>query len=990
MAKDKRILTLETRPKKRRWPKITGISIGAVFGVLGILLLLIPTFVSSNMAKKRIINAMETNLGRKVEVDDITMSWSDGIEVRNILIKEREGVPSDAFVKVDRFFCDIQFFPLIKKQLRIRELIIDNPEVVVHRYKETVFDGDRKAPKSQQPAEKEDVRVPEVTSKPAESQALSALALPFALDIELKALINNGTFTFVDHRVREKTVIHDFNTTLNIESLDKPIELRSTFDIETKGEKEHAEISLSASLAKDGKVDPKYARGVFKADTGFAKVNADFDMASFGGEGGQGFEFLLDVDTKGLTEKFAVILGLPEGLKMGGVCSSKITANGRFDKVINIDGSTELVNINVSGGPFQEKPIKDLNAKLLQSVDLDILNGEIQIYRLALESIFAQMGISGRVTDLRSVGNMDLKMFLQCDIAGLARELGGLLPEDGEYEGKVESKITLQGVRNKPSIEGKTVITDLFLNQESFGPLSESEVLVTHNATLDTFDKSLIIRELGLITSFVEVGSSGSLNHEKEVDVNVIMSVTDLEKLMDTLVGIVSLPQGLSVSGTTTTEMKIKGDREKGVRLSGDTVLSGVDVAGGPLKEAKISNLNLKLTHVLDHSMSRDEVTIEQLDVDSDFLTMRSKGEITNVSHEMDVDYGGSLNLNLEESTLLFSDFFPANMKMMGKGVVDFTLQGKLPVEGIQYDQIVSQGNMFIEKVDYIGNKITDLKAQFRLNNGIFNTDDFTFGLNEGEGKIYAKANLIEEQPSSEFRLDLTDVLINQKIDTLGQFIPNLSEHEGEISGTLNMDIAAEGKGLDWQEELSKTLTAEGNITITNGLVNGDRVLSRIIGDETFEFAELISPIKIEGGKVFTEDLQINGSKHDIGLSGWTAFDGRIEYTVESDVIAKYVGGDAEDILGMLGKGVELPIVITGTIDRPKVALKLPKTKEGIGGLIEGIIGSLGESKESTDETEGVDETKGEQKGDESSKEQKPEKIEPEEMVEKLFKSLFK
>ncbi|MDR4505781.1 MAG: AsmA family protein [Candidatus Scalindua sp.] len=983
-------MTLETRPKKRRWPVITGISVGAVFGITGILVLLIPTFVSTDMAKSRIIRAMETNLGRKVEVDDIRMSWSDGVDVRNILIKEREGIPGDAFIKVDRFYCDIQFFPLIRKQIRIRELIIDNPEVVVHRYKQTVSDGESTTPESKQPSVTERVRVPEVAEQPVENDALSALALPFVLDIELKAKINNGTFTFVDHRLREKTVIHDFNTTLNIESLDKPIELKTAFDIETKGKTEHADISLDVSLSKDGEVNPRYARGAFKAETGFAKATADFDMASFSGEGGQGFEFISDIDTKGLTEKLAGILGLPEGLQVEGVCSSKITARGSLDKLINVDGRTDFVNLNVSGGPFKDKPVKDLNIKLLQSADVDVVNDRIQIYRFSLESLFAEMGITGLVTDLRSAGNLDLKMFFQCDIAGMAGALGGLLPLDGEIAGKVQSNVTLQGQRNKPRIDGKTVIKDLFLKKESFGPITEPEILITHNATLDAFDKSIIIREMGLSTSFVEFGSSGSLNHEKEADVNVILSVKNLEKLVGSLAGIVPLPQGFTVSGKTTTEMKIKGSREKGVRISGNTVLEGVNVAGGPLEKARISNLNMELVHVLDHSMPKDEVKIEQLDIDSDFLTMRSKGGAKNLSDDMDVDYGASLNLNLEKSTTLFSDFFPAGMSMAGKGIVDFTLRGKLPVDDAMYDDLVFQGNMFMEKVEYISNNITDLKAQFRLDNGIFNTDGFTFDLNDGEGKISAKAILSEEQPSSEFRLDLMDVLINQKIDTLGKFIPNLSQHEGEVSGTLNMDIAAQGKGLNWQDELSRTLSAEGNISIKNGLIKGDKVLSRIISDESFKFEELTTPVRIKDGKIFTDDLQINGSKLDIGLSGWTAFDGRIEYTVESDVLARYIGGDAENILGMLGKGVHLPIIITGTVNKPKVALKLPKSKEGFGDLIEGIMGSIGKSKEGGKGSEGVDGAQGELKTGESSDEKKPEKSRTEEKVEKLLKSLFK
>ncbi len=933
---------------------------------------------------------MEKNLGRKVEVGDITMSWSEGVEVRNLLIKEREGVPGDAFVKVDRFYCDIQFVPLIKKQIRIRELVIDNPVVVVHRFVERGFDGgSSKTPESKSSSEKEQKRVPGAAHKQVEKQVLPALALPFALDVELKARVNNGTFTFVDHRIHEKTVIKDFGTTLTIESLDKPIELKSAFNIDAKGETEHADISMKVSLARDGEVNPRYARGVFNLKTGFAKVSADFDMAGFSGEGGRGFEFLLDADMKGMTEKLAGILGLPEGVQIEGVCNSKITASGRVDELINIDGKTELVNLNVFGGLFKDKPIKDLNVKLLQSADLDLANDKIKIYRFGFDSVFAQMGVTGLITDLRNAVNLDLKMFLNSDIAALAGEIGGILPEDGEFAGKIQSDITLQGQRTKPRVDGKTVITDFFLNRESFGPVSEKEIIITHNATVDASGKSLTIREVGLVTSFAELGVSGLLNHEKDVDINVILEVNDLEKLSGSISGIVPLPDGLSVSGKTTTEMNIRGDRENGVRLSGHTELDGVNATGGPLKDSEISNLNLKLLHDISHVISKNELTIEQLDIDSDFLSMRSKGEVRNVSRDMDVDYGSSLTLNLNETVTQFSDFLPVGMVMTGKGNVDLTLRGKLPVDDSMYGELVLQGNMFMESIEYNGNTVTDMKSLFRLDNGIFNTDDFTFGINEGKGEISVKAILVEEQPPVEFSLDLTDVLINQKIDTLGRFIQGLSGHGGEISGVLDMDIAGKGKGLNWQEELSRTLSALGHIRIENGSIKGVRAISQIIRDKVFEFEEITTPIRIEDGKIFTEDLQVNGSKLDVGLSGWTALDGRIEYTVESEVLAKYIGGDAEDILGMLGKGLKLPTVITGTIDKPKVALRFPESEEGFGNLIEGVIGSLVGEEESGGESEGTSEEQRELKSGESSGEEESGKIETEEIVEKLFKSLF-
>ncbi len=109
------------KTRKRKWPMIVGISIGGVIGILGIIILLIPTIVSSGMVKNKIINNLETRLGREVNIDDINMSWSSGLDIKSIHIKEREGLQGDTFVKVNRILCDIDFFPLINKQIRIND-----------------------------------------------------------------------------------------------------------------------------------------------------------------------------------------------------------------------------------------------------------------------------------------------------------------------------------------------------------------------------------------------------------------------------------------------------------------------------------------------------------------------------------------------------------------------------------------------------------------------------------------------------------------------------------------------------------------------------------------------------------------------------------------------------------------------------------------------------------------------------------------------------
>jgi hypothetical protein len=945
------------------------------------------------------------------------MSWSSGFDIKNIHIKEREDLPGDTFLKVDRILCDIKLLPLLRKQIKIRSLVIDNPEIVLQRGKKGISKyEDKGKPAEAIPSLKTmEKRAPEVVEKAVGEVKYALLALPFLLYIELNAKINNGKFAFIDHRLGEETIIKNFNTTLNIESIDKPIEFKSVFDIETKGKTEHADIFLHVSLAEDGKINLRNANGTFNLKTGFARMIGDFDMARFSGKGGTGLDFLMNVDLREFTEKFAGILGLPEGMQMQGVINSKITAEGQLDKMIGIDGITEIANLNISGGPLGDKAIRQPSIKLLQNVDIDMVNNKATVHKISFESNFAEMFLAGLITDFKNTRNIDFKIFLNIDLTKLMDEIGGLLPEDIEVAGKLESKIKLQGDQNKLEIDGKTDLRDLFVRLGTIGPITEPEIQITNDTIFNLQDSSLEIKNFRMDTSFAEVKSSGTLNKNRVIDLNMFLVVPDVKKLMDNLRGIVSLPQGLSVSGKAAGEINVKGNIDEKIKLSGKTILYGVTATGGPLKDTRISNLDLKLIHTLDYDKTEDSLNIEKMDVVSDFLDMSSKGKITNLSKEKNIDYELSLNMDLDNIETMFAEMLPANMNMTGKGMVDLGLNGKLSTKdnlpartdtrpnggagragGLSgwYENINFNGNIYIDTIKYDTYKITDLKSKFQLDDGLFTTKDFVFKLNEGQGNISAKANLKEEKPSLDFSLNLSDVRINQKMDILAYAIPILPASDGQISGIFNLMLNANGKGLNWQDGLSKSLNAVGEINIKDGYIKGDKIISNILKKEGYSFDDIVTQFKINDEKIFVDDLQVNSKDFNIGLSGWTSFDGQIEYAADADVVGKYIGGDAEKILGMLGKGSKLPIVITGTVNNPRLAFKWPKPQE-IGNFLGGLFGGRKDLKRKTEEvkeptTETFNEEEKEKKTAEASRETRPEKMKKEDVFEKLFKSLFK
>ncbi|GAX62170.1 hypothetical protein SCALIN_C28_0374 [Candidatus Scalindua japonica] len=974
---------------------IVGVSIGGIIGVLIILVSLIPAIVSSGLVKNKIINSLETGLDRKVQIDDISMSWSNGLDIKNIHIREREDLQGDEFVRVKRIICNIDFIPLISKQIRINNLIIDSPEIVIQKDKDGVFNFEDKitpvAPDAT-PAIVEKT-VPDVVSTPGRKQELSPLVIPaFLSDLKIKAEISNGRFTFIDHQLQEETLIKNFSTTVNVDSLRKPIALKSAFDIEAKGGVEHADIIFDVSMAKDGKIDPGNSKGAFNMKTGFALITTDFDMSKFQGEGGSGLDFSMNVDLEKLTENLAGMLGLPKGMQVKGSINSKLVAEGQLEKVIDVNGSTEITNLSVSGGPFEKNPIQQQSIKLTQKADIDIQGEKINIYKIGIESPFLEMFLAGFVTELKSTRNMNFKISLGLDLAKLMEQVGGLLPDETEMAGRLQSDINLKGDQNIVKVNGKTDLNNLSVKMVEIGSVKEPQITINHDMVYDLQNSYLELKDLNIKTGFAEIQTSGTVTNNEEINLNMLLS-SNIERLTQSFPGIISLPEGLSLDGRIDAEIRANGYIEEGIKLDGTTTLDSVNATGGPLKDRAISGLSLKLLHTLDYKIKDDSVNIEKMNIESEFLKMESKGGIAGLSKEMNIDYRLSMKMDLDKITEKFAGMFPVDMNMAGKGVVDLDMNGKLlpQVNENIYEQMDFDSNMSMDKIIYGAYEIVDFKVGLSMDDGFFTTKDFTFKLNDGLCAVLARANLKEEKPPLNFEMKLSDANINQNMDLLAYIVPILSAPEGKLSGKLNMQFSATGTGLDWQDDLSKSLDGDGEIEIKDGYVRGGKVTSKILkalgkGSE-YEFDKITTRFVISDSKISNDDISVNGKEFNIGLSGWTSFDGRIEYSADAKVLSKHAGRDGKKIIGVLSQGSKLPIVVTGTIDKPKLSFKWPKPQE-IGNILQGILGSSGDSKPQTKSSGSLEKT--DTAEEESQPVKKKEENVLEEAVDKLFKGIFK
>jgi hypothetical protein len=105
---------------------------------------------------------------------------------------------------------------------------------------------------------------------------------------------------------------------------------------------------------------------------------------------------------------------------------------------------------------------------------------------------------------------------------------------------------------------------------------------------------------------------------------------------------------------------------------------------------------------------------------------------------------------------------------------------------------------------------------------------------------------------------------------------------------------------------------------------------------ETLEFEQIFTGFRLRDSKIYNDDIQVNGKDLKIGLKGWTSLvyvsskkGNPMEYEVTGDYLQKKMGKDAQTVLSILGGGEsKIPIRIAGTVQSPRVSLKLPKLKD--------------------------------------------------------------
>ncbi|MGA8221816.1 MAG: AsmA family protein [Candidatus Acidiferrales bacterium] len=393
---------------------------GGVIVVLLIIVLILPMLIDVNQFKPKIETQLNTALGRKVDIGNISLAiFSGGVAIENLVISDDPAFSKTAFLTAKKLTVGVDLLPLIfSKRLAVRSFTIVEPEVSLWRSSAGVWNygslasggGDSKGkPKGDVPSGPTDLSVD-------------------------KLEISNGKVTVGTIGSRAKPLVYQ---EVNLGASDLSYTTQFPFKFSAKD-------PANGAVKLEGKAGP-----IDKADTTQTPMNAKIDVAH------------LDLGaSSGFLDPASGIGGLIDF--NGDVVSDghQLTSKGavKADKLkLKPNGSPAKVTVNVD-----------------YAVEYDLKRGTGILKQGDVHIGKALARLSGTFSTTGEEATLQMKMNGQGmpvpDLEGMLPAVGVTLPPGASLQsGTLETNLAISGPVNRLVITGPVNLSNGKLTGFSFG-----------------------------------------------------------------------------------------------------------------------------------------------------------------------------------------------------------------------------------------------------------------------------------------------------------------------------------------------------------------------------------------------------------------------------------------------------------------------------------------------------------------------------------------
>lgn len=224
------------------------IIIGCLAVVIIAALILIPMFVDVAKYKSVLESKVSEATGRPFSVgDDLSLSlfpWA-GVSFSDLRLGNAAGFAEKDFVRVKSFEVRVKLLPLISKDIQIKRFVLNEPQLVLIKNKKGQVNWTQ--PKS---AEEE---TPE-KKKPPTGKAPGGLEIPISALTAENIAINKGSALYIDDTTGSRREITDIGLTLNDVSLERPVKLTFSAQLDKKPLSVEGTVGPVMSGIKEGKI----------------------------------------------------------------------------------------------------------------------------------------------------------------------------------------------------------------------------------------------------------------------------------------------------------------------------------------------------------------------------------------------------------------------------------------------------------------------------------------------------------------------------------------------------------------------------------------------------------------------------------------------------------------------------------------------------------------------------------------------------------------
>ena len=224
------------------------IIVGCFVVVIIAALVLIPMFVDVAKYKPVLESKVTEATGRPFSVgDDLSLSlfpWA-GVSFSDLRLGNPAGFTEKDFVKVKSFEVRVKLLPLLSKDIQIKRFVLNEPQIVLVKNKKGLENWAQPKPAAKDaPAEK---------APPTESDP-GGLGIPIAALTAENIAINNGSAQWIDHTTGTKKEITDISLILNDVSLNRPVTLTFSAQLDKKPLSLEGTVGPVESGLKEGKI----------------------------------------------------------------------------------------------------------------------------------------------------------------------------------------------------------------------------------------------------------------------------------------------------------------------------------------------------------------------------------------------------------------------------------------------------------------------------------------------------------------------------------------------------------------------------------------------------------------------------------------------------------------------------------------------------------------------------------------------------------------